>query len=40
MQPQPPVRTAVAGLSGGHVTWILRNGQRTALEPGGQCGFS
>jgi predicted dehydrogenase len=35
MQPQPPVRTAIAGMSHGHVVWILRNWQRKDLELAG-----
>jgi predicted dehydrogenase len=31
MSPQPPVRTAIAGLSHGHVVWLLRNWQRDDL---------
>lgn len=32
MQPQIPVRTAIAGLSHGHVVWLLRNWQRQDLD--------
>jgi len=35
MQSQPPVRTAIAGMSHGHVTWILRNWQRQDLDVAG-----
>jgi predicted dehydrogenase len=35
MQPQTPVRTAIAGLSHGHVTLILRNWQRQDLDVAG-----
>lgn len=32
MQIEPAVRTAIAGMSHGHVTWILRNWQRPDLD--------
>jgi predicted dehydrogenase len=32
MQPQTPVRLAIAGLSHGHVIWLLRNWQRSDLD--------
>ena len=32
MQAQTPVRTAIAGLNHGHVTWILRDWQRPDLD--------
>jgi predicted dehydrogenase len=32
MQHQAPVRTAIAGLSHGHVIWLLRNWRRSDLE--------
>ncbi|MEZ4661006.1 MAG: Gfo/Idh/MocA family oxidoreductase [Caldilineaceae bacterium] len=32
MQQQTPVRTAIAGMSHGHVIWILRNWQRADLD--------
>src|SRR3954462_6676923 len=32
MQQQTPVRVAIAGLSHGHVVWILRNWQRSDLD--------
>ena len=35
MQPQTPVRTAIAGMNHGHVVWILRNWQRKDLEIAG-----
>ena len=35
MQQQPPVRTAIAGMSHGHVVWILRNWQRKDLDIAG-----
>ena len=35
MQQQKPVRTAIAGMSHGHVTWILRNWQRKDLDIAG-----
>ena len=35
MQPQIPVRTAIAGMSHGHVVWILRNWQRKDLDIAG-----
>jgi predicted dehydrogenase len=31
MPPQPPIRLAIAGLSHGHVVWLLRNWQRDDL---------
>ena len=35
MQQQIPVRTAIAGMSHGHVVWILRNWQRKDLDIAG-----
>jgi len=35
MQPQTPVRIAIAGMSHGHVVWILRNWQRKDLDIAG-----
>ncbi|MBE0698182.1 MAG: Gfo/Idh/MocA family oxidoreductase, partial [Anaerolineaceae bacterium] len=32
MQSQTPLRTAIAGMSHGHVTWILRDWQRKDLD--------
>ena len=35
MQPQKPVRMAIAGMNHGHVVWILRNWQRPDLDIAG-----